>query len=218
MDNSFLKNKRLEKNMTLEQVGKLAGVGKSTVRKWENGMIENMKRDNIVSLAKALDISPLDILGIERSNSAKSLEVIYDQLESARQHAVYDFAKYQLKEQTRKPKIIVKICGYVSAGTGEWTDGNQMTEEVEVYEEVPQHDFAVKVNGDSMTPIFQDKEVIYVKKVNSARNGQIVICRIAGELFVKKIMNGQLISLNKKYKPIPIHEYDDFEIQGVVVM
>ncbi|EMF0149433.1 helix-turn-helix transcriptional regulator [Enterococcus hirae] len=42
-----LKEKHLEKNMTLEDVGKLVGVGKSTVRKWENGMIENMGRDKI---------------------------------------------------------------------------------------------------------------------------------------------------------------------------
>lgn len=61
---SILKTKRLEKNMTLEEVGNLVGVGKSTVRKWENGMIENMGRDKIVALSKALDISPLDILGM----------------------------------------------------------------------------------------------------------------------------------------------------------
>ncbi|EMF0380245.1 transcriptional regulator [Enterococcus hirae] len=67
-----LKEKRLEKNMTLEDVGKLVGVGKSTVRKWENGMIENMGRDKIVSLSKALDISPLEILGMNEQEIPKS--------------------------------------------------------------------------------------------------------------------------------------------------
>mgnify|MGYP001090339750 CR=1 FL=1 len=41
---NILKEKRLEKKLTLEQVGEIVGVGKSTVRKWENGMIENMGR------------------------------------------------------------------------------------------------------------------------------------------------------------------------------
>lgn len=38
-----LKRRRLELGMTLEDVGYFVGVGKSTVRKWENGMIDNMK-------------------------------------------------------------------------------------------------------------------------------------------------------------------------------
>ena len=42
---NLIKNKRKELNLTLEDLGNLVGVGKSTVRKWENGMIENMGRD-----------------------------------------------------------------------------------------------------------------------------------------------------------------------------
>ena len=56
-------------NLTLEQVGDLVGVGKSTVRKWETGDIENMKRDKIVKLAKALRVSPSYIMGIEEGQS-----------------------------------------------------------------------------------------------------------------------------------------------------
>ncbi|TKK61851.1 XRE family transcriptional regulator, partial [Enterococcus faecalis] len=64
MKENFLKQKRMEKNLTLEQVGNFVGVGKSTVRKWETGMIENMGRDKIVALSKVLDVSPLEILDI----------------------------------------------------------------------------------------------------------------------------------------------------------
>jgi len=41
--NFNMKSKRKELNLTLEDVGNAVGVGKSTVRKWENGDIENMK-------------------------------------------------------------------------------------------------------------------------------------------------------------------------------
>lgn len=54
-----IKELRLEKGLTLEQLGDLVGVGKSTVRKWECGMIENMRRDKLEKLAAALDVSPL---------------------------------------------------------------------------------------------------------------------------------------------------------------
>jgi repressor LexA len=59
----MIKKLRIEKGMTLEELGDKVGVGKSTVRKWENGMIANMRRDKIERLADALGISPLDILG-----------------------------------------------------------------------------------------------------------------------------------------------------------
>ncbi|WP_066454467.1 helix-turn-helix domain-containing protein [Anaerotruncus rubiinfantis] len=60
--NKKLKDRRLELGLTLEDVGKIVGVGKSTVRKWETGDIENMRRDKIALLAKALQVSPSFIM------------------------------------------------------------------------------------------------------------------------------------------------------------
>lgn len=60
-----IKKLRKEKNMTLEQLGEKVGVGKSTVRKWENGMIANMRRDKIAKLAEALDTTPAWLMGWE---------------------------------------------------------------------------------------------------------------------------------------------------------
>ena len=48
--------------LTLEDVGNAVGVGKSTVRKWEKGMIKNMKRDKIASLAKLLQMDPVEFV------------------------------------------------------------------------------------------------------------------------------------------------------------
>ncbi|URY21915.1 helix-turn-helix domain-containing protein [Staphylococcus pseudintermedius] len=61
-----IKARRLELNLTLEQVGNMVGVGKSTVRKWETGDIENMKRDKIVKLAEALKVSRFLYYGCRR--------------------------------------------------------------------------------------------------------------------------------------------------------
>ena len=58
-----IKELRLAKKMTLEQVADIVGVGKSTVRKWETGMIANMKRDKIALLAKALSTTPAYLMG-----------------------------------------------------------------------------------------------------------------------------------------------------------
>ena len=62
---SKLKNRRQELGLTLREVATQVGVGESTVRKWETGLIENMRSDKIELLAKALKMDPLEIIGIE---------------------------------------------------------------------------------------------------------------------------------------------------------
>ena len=67
-----IKELRKEKGLTLEQVADIVGVGKSTVRKWETGMIANMKRDKIASLAKALGTTPEYLMGWEKKEKNTS--------------------------------------------------------------------------------------------------------------------------------------------------
>ena len=55
-------DRRKELGLTLEEVGKEVGVGKSTVRKWENGMIKNMGRDKIAALSRVLQMNPVDFV------------------------------------------------------------------------------------------------------------------------------------------------------------
>jgi len=67
-----LAQRREELGLTLEQVGEIVGVGKSTVRKWEKGDIKNMRRDKIPLLAKALRVPIEFIMGIESNPNLSS--------------------------------------------------------------------------------------------------------------------------------------------------
>lgn len=58
----IIKLRREELNLTIEQVANYTNVGKSTVSKWESGLIENMKRDKICSLSQILKVSPLTFI------------------------------------------------------------------------------------------------------------------------------------------------------------
>ncbi len=93
----LIRKRREELNLTYEQLGKMVGVGKSTVRKWETGMIENMRRDNIVALSKALDISPSDIMGWNTENESDEHELKNLKVEN------------ELKEQMEFYKILIDI-------------------------------------------------------------------------------------------------------------
>lgn len=58
----FLKQKRLDKNLTLEKVAEFVGVTKATVSRWESNEIKNMKTDKINKLCICLDIPIEDFL------------------------------------------------------------------------------------------------------------------------------------------------------------
>ena len=69
--------------LTLEQVAQLVGVGKSTVRKWETGFIENMRRDKIAKLAAALHTTPDYLMGWSDAPSSSSSVVSPSHVEVA---------------------------------------------------------------------------------------------------------------------------------------
>ena len=65
-------SRRKELGLTLEDVGNAIGVSKSTVKKWENGYITNMRKDKIEPLAKVLKIDPLVFIhGVPRNAKLK---------------------------------------------------------------------------------------------------------------------------------------------------
>lgn len=82
-----IKTLREEKGMTLEELGAKVGVGKSTVRKWETGMIANMRRDKIVKVAKALGTDPSYLMGWnkEEATADKLLETYESNIHSDEQ-------------------------------------------------------------------------------------------------------------------------------------
>ena len=67
---TLLKNRREYLGLTLDDVAKALGINKTTIMRWEKGEVKNMKRDKIAKLADTLQISPLEILGIEPKNNS----------------------------------------------------------------------------------------------------------------------------------------------------
>lgn len=59
-----IKMLRQLRGLTLEQVGNAVGVGKSTVKKWESGMISNMGVDKILPLAQILGTTPAELINL----------------------------------------------------------------------------------------------------------------------------------------------------------
>ncbi len=80
MKNFDIEARRKELNLTLEEIGKYVGVSKSTVKKWETGYIDNMKRDKIALLAKILEVSPLEIIGIKTDENQENNTILFSSI------------------------------------------------------------------------------------------------------------------------------------------
>ena len=116
------------------------------------------------------------------------------------------------------PRRTIKLYDIpVAAGTGNFLDSSSY-EDFEVDETVPDEtDFAVKVSGDSMTPRYVDSQIIFIKEQQWLDVGVIGIFELAGDAYLKKFGHGELLSLNPRYRPIKIREYDSFHIFGKVI-
>lgn len=84
-------------------------------------------------------------------------------------------------------------------------------------------DFLLKVRGESMRDIgIMDGDLLAVKKVDSAKNGQVVVARIGSEVTVKRYRKtGSTIELlpeNPDFKVITVNpEADEFALEGLAV-
>lgn len=57
-----ISDRRKQLGLTLDDVGKAVGVSRSTVQRWESGLIKNMGRDKIAALASVLQMNPVELV------------------------------------------------------------------------------------------------------------------------------------------------------------
>ena len=128
------------------------------------------------------------------------------------------FADADDEDDYERPRRYIKLYDIpVAAGFGEYLDSDAY-EDFEVDETVPKEaDFAVRVSGDSMTPRFVDGQIVFIKEQQVLDVGEIGIFELGGDAYIKKLGHAELISLNPKYDPIEIGEFDSFHVFGKVV-
>ena len=206
---------------------------KGKISKWENNK-EEPRLSSVKIIADFFDV-PLDYFNDVLSVSPEIL-TIYNQLEEPRQEKVLDFANAQLDEQesskvasifekvSNEDYIIDYVEGLVAAGHGTFQEDNLHMEVRLRAEDVPEdYDTIAKVAGDSMEPMIEDNDLLFIKVTNQVDINDIGIFQINGKNFVKKLKrdyNGgwYLQSLNNSYEEIHLtEEEDDIRTIGEVV-
>ncbi|MDA5656006.1 LexA family transcriptional regulator [Staphylococcus aureus] len=237
--NSFkdrLKQIMSERKISQSELSRRTGIGRNSISDYLNGKYE-AKQDKVFELAKALNVNDAWLMGFDISKNRKiennDIASIYSKLTPPRQKNVLNYANEQLDEQNTKgdnivdinsykqDRIAVNVNGCVSAGVGERLHGETLFTEM-VKAPIPPHDLALKVNGDSMEPMFKDGEIIFVEKTHNIKNGQIGIFIIEEEAYVKKVFVEDdrltLVSLNKEYRDLHFYRNESVRLVGKVIL
>jgi len=197
-----IKELRIKMNITQEELGKVIDVKRSAIRKYEYGEVENIPRSSIQKMADYFNVQPAYLMGwIDEKNSDFDDSIFY-------------------KIETKKIPLLGDIaCGQPLI----------INEEFESYVECGteiQADFALHCQGDSMINArIQDGDIVFIRKQDMVRNGEIAAVRIEDEITLKRVYyypDQQKIILNpenSKYEPLVYmgEELDHIQIIGKAV-
>ena len=88
----------------------------------------------------------------------------------------------------------------------------------QMFEDAPKDaDFALRVRGDSMSPNYNDDDIVFVKKCVLVESGQVGVFYLNGEGYMKQLQGNRLMSLNVEYGTVTVNEHDSFYVAGRVV-
>ena len=185
-------------------------VKQNTVSAWESGITQPSARQ-LLAICEILDIYDVytEFIGKNPINPFRNLneegmQKVMDYIHLLEKSGDYKRAEIIPLHLIRERKVFYTT---VSAGTGSFLDGEST--------------FGVHVSGDSMEPRYHDRELIWIEQTEQLEDGEIGIFYLDGNAYVKKFQNNRkgtyLISLNKKYAPIPVTENSSFKIFGRVL-
>ena len=223
---SVLEEKRKERGLLQAELAELleredVRVSKHAISKWESDRtLPNAHQ--FLALCKVLRI--YDVLG-EFLGEADELRT---GLNAAGKERLREYAKllrgseeFRSEERSAPVRLLPLYDLAVSAGTGQFLDGENY-EMVECGVEVPEGaNFGVRIAGNSMEPRYHDGQTIWVRQQRSLMSGEIGIFLYDGNAYLKKLVaeNEQvkLHSLNPAYQDIVISAALPLRVLGKVL-
>ncbi|MGT2745328.1 S24 family peptidase [Streptococcus phocae subsp. phocae] len=237
-----IKQYRLEKGWTQEELGKQISMGKNAVGNYERGF-RSPKKNTMFAIANAFGISidelfpPIskeNVVHLQpQSKTAKinnKVSLLDKELEEPRHSDWIKHGENLLSEQTKekqKNNKVIRLFPYdyydhaASAGTGQYlNDVRVETIELPVDYDA---DFVVPVYGNSMEPEYHSGDYVFVKLSVDLSDGDIGVFEYYGDAYIKQLLINDegafLHSFNQcgDYPDMPIDRDSDFRIIGEVV-
>ena len=225
--------RRAKKLMQKDVAAKLSGYGfrvsSKTIYNWEKGLsLPGVPQ--FLALCEILDVE--DVLwqfagihsgpyaGLNQAGRKKAQELI-DLLFHIEMYRAGKAAPGVREDNSEAPRLLRLYDIPVSAGAGNFLDDSSY-ELIEAPGYIPAAaDFALRLSGDSMEPLLQDGQIIWVKEQEALNSGDIGIFIYFDDVYCKKLIidggKAFLRSLNPEYKDMEIKEDFGFKTIGKVV-
>ncbi len=168
--------------------------------------IPSIKPEEIKHIEKYRSLDPhgqqtVDLILDWEAERVKQLLDTQGQLRQSQSQV--DSLKLQLSHERTVSRFFAYYGRVAAAGTSvEFSDiaaGVRAYPENEINK---QADYVIGVNGDSMEPEYFDGDVVYVQKTDHIEIGDIGIFQRGNSIYIKKVGENGLISLNPDYPPL----------------
>ena len=107
----IIKNLRIKKKLTQEELGVLLGVKKSAVQKYESGAITNFKIETLQKMCIIFDVQPW-ILVFPESITAENLDFILEAYSNENHSDIYDLYMMLNERAREKAREYIKDLSY----------------------------------------------------------------------------------------------------------
>jgi len=219
----LLERQRKKKALNYRKIAEQVGISSVYISQVLRG--KRIPKDNIlVKLSEALGLDPAVVLKIAHYEKApESARQFLEPSSRSRAEQKFDNVEpYPLGAGRRIP-----VLGWVQAGKFAPSATGDLSPESPddyIYSDIlGKNLFALKVENDSMEPLFHEGDIIIVNPNIKPKSGDYVIARLnrEGEVTFKKLIIKDervvLRPLNTQYDDIILKEDQDFEIIGKVV-
>jgi len=197
-----IKEIRISKNITQDELALKIGTTKQTIYKYENEIVTNIPSQKIELISNALNTTPDYLMGW----SDKSTDDLYSIP-----------GINPIPKTYKRPRLGVIACG----------EPILAEENIEAYDDIPDNikcDFTLICKGDSMINArINDGDIVYIKQQSQVDNGEIAAVLIENEATLKRVYiyddKVVLQPENTKYPPFVYtkEEMNDIRILGKAV-
>jgi len=185
---------RLEKGLSQEELGRIVGVRRAAVNKWETGQVKNLRRDTIATLSRFFDVSPSYLMGMTDIRRPDSVRV------------------------RRVPLLGSVAAGNPLLAMEEHHDYIVVDGNIRV-----DFCLRVR-GDSMIDARIQEGDIVFVRRQPTVENGEIAVVMIDGEVTLKRFYRtptGVILKPeNSKYQPLYFSEADfkDVRVLGKAVM
>ena len=194
-----IKALRVEKGWSQEELGRMVGLQRAAINKYEKGNVENMKRSVIKRMSELFEVSPSYLMALDDLDKYSNIQYVEEMVD-------------------------IPVIGTIACGDPITAEQNVAYYKTYNKSNLPSGElYLLEAKGDSMEPNIPNKSLVLCRVQNDVENGEIAAVLLNGDTEgtlkrVRKIDGIVLLeAVNPAYPPILVNEENPARIIGKAI-